>query len=107
MAHRRHTRTLRKGLKTRIDEHIQRLSEIPPQGSNVRRPGGGCLIWIKLPPHINATKVFEHSAGKGLIAAPGELFSASRFFNNCIRLNAGRKLTKDRSEALAVLGESI
>nr|WP_320194262.1 hypothetical protein [uncultured Desulfobacter sp.] len=51
--------------------------------------------------------MFEHSAGKGLIAAPGDLFSASRFFNHCIRLNAGRKVTKDRSNALAVLGESI
>lgn len=106
-AHRRHTRTIREGLKTRIDEHIQRLSEILPQGSNVRRPSGGCLIWISLPPHINATKVFELSAGKGLIAAPGDLFSASRFFNHCIRLNAGGKLTKERSNALAVLGESI
>lgn len=106
-AHRRHTRTLRKGLNARIDEHIQRLSEILPQGSSVRRPSGGCLLWVTLPPHINATKVFEHSAGKGLIAAPGDLFSASRFFNNCIRLNAGRKLTKERSEALAVLGESM
>ncbi|WP_022666638.1 PLP-dependent aminotransferase family protein [Desulfospira joergensenii] len=106
-AHRRHLRALRKALNSRIDNHIQRLSKILPQGSHVRRPSGGCLLWITLPPHIDATEVFEQSAGKGLIAAPGDLFSASRFFNNCIRLNAGRKLTKDRSEALAVLGKSM
>nr|WP_320194315.1 TIR domain-containing protein [uncultured Desulfobacter sp.] len=31
-AHRRHTRTIREGLKAHIDEYIQRLSEILPPG---------------------------------------------------------------------------
>jgi DNA-binding transcriptional MocR family regulator len=84
---------------------MARLSDILPPGSFVRRPTGGCLLWIAFPPDIDGTKVFEHSAGKGLIAAPGDLFSASCFFNHCIRLNAGRKLTKARSDALLIIGE--
>jgi DNA-binding transcriptional MocR family regulator len=105
-AHRRHLKIIRKALAARIDNHIQRLSEILPRGSAVRRPTGGCLLWIAFPPNTDATRVFELSAGKGLIAAPGDLFSASRFFRNHIRLNAGVKLTKERSEALSILGES-
>lgn len=105
-AHRRHLKFIRQALASRIDNHIQRLSEILPRGSSVRRPTGGCLLWIAFPPNTNATRVFEFSAGKGLIAAPGDLFSASRFFRNYIRLNAGVKLTKERSEALSILGES-
>ena len=105
-AHRRHIQTMRNALKLRIDDYIQRLSEILPQGSYVRRPSGGCLLWIAFPPDIDGARVFERSAGKGLICAPGDLFSASRRFNNYIRLNAGRKLTRERSEALGVLKEA-
>jgi DNA-binding transcriptional MocR family regulator len=105
-AHRRSLEAMRNALKSRINYHIERLCEILPEGSSVRRPTGGCLLWIAFPPQIDGTKVFELSAGKGLIAAPGALFSASRFFNHCIRLNAGRKLTKNRSAALSILGES-
>ena len=105
-AHRRHLAAIRTGLHSRIDDHIRRLAEVLPQGSAVRRPSGGCLLWISLPSHINATKVFEHSAGRGLIAAPGALFSASNFFSSHIRLNAGEKLTPERSRALGILGDA-
>ena len=90
-----------------MGDHIRYLSDILPEGSFIRHPSGGCLLWIALPSDIDAVRVFERSAGKGLIAAPGPLFSSRTFFNNYIRLNAGSKLTKKRSEALAVLGESV
>ena len=105
-AHRRHLAAVKSALRSRIEDHILRLSEILPQASAVLRPSGGCLLWITLPPSIDATRVFEKSAGKGLIIAPGALFSASSFFNNHIRLNAGSKLTRERSQALRILGDT-
>ena len=76
-------------------------------GSFIQRPTGGCLLWIALPARTNAARVFERCAGKGLIAAPGALFSASGYFDNYIRLNAGFKLTARRREALGILGEYV
>jgi DNA-binding transcriptional MocR family regulator len=103
--HRRHLSALRAALEKRIDEHIDLLAGILPEGSSVRRPSGGCLLWIRLPEGTDATSVFERSAGKGFIAAPGELFSSNPFFRNYIRINAGWKLDAKRAKALACLGD--
>ena len=81
------------------------MSEILPEGSVIRKPDGGCLLWVALPENIDAIKVFEKAAEKGLIAAPGAIFSASNYFNNYIRINTGYKLTDKRAEALSVLRE--
>ena len=104
-AHRRHLQSIRNGLKTRLQNYLQRLSEVLPEGSSVCMPSGGSLLWISYPKGINGTDVFERSAGKGLIAAPGELFSSSNYFNHFLRINAGEKLTQERADKLALLGE--
>lgn len=106
-AHRRHLTAIRTALKARLEDHIQHLAEILPRGSAVRRPSGGCLLWVTLPAKLNATEVFKRAAGKGLIIAPGALFSASSFFDNHIRLNAGTKLTRERERALRILGDAL
>jgi DNA-binding transcriptional MocR family regulator len=106
-AHRRHLAELRAALSRRIDDHLALLSDLLPAGCSVRRPTGGCLLWIALPPGTDATAVFERAAGRGVVAAPGELFSANPFFRSCLRINAGRRLTPERSSALAALADSI
>ncbi len=101
--HRRHLAFLRGALEKRIDEHIALLEGILPEGSSVRRPSGGCLLWIRLPPGTDATAVFEGSAGRGFIAAPGELFSQNPYFRNYIRINAGWKPDARRIRILSCL----
>lgn len=106
-AHRKHLAALRSALEARVDAHLDLLSRVLPPLSAVRRPSGGCLLWIALPPGTDGTAVFERAAGKGLIAAPGELFSANPFFSNYLRINAGWELGAERREALAALGDAI
>lgn len=106
-AHRKHLSALRSALEARVDAHLDLLSRVLPPESAVRRPSGGCLLWIALPPGTHGTGVFERAAGKGLVAAPGELFSANPFFANYLRINAGWELTEERKEALSALGESL
>ncbi|WP_028974159.1 PLP-dependent aminotransferase family protein [Spirochaeta cellobiosiphila] len=105
-AHRQHLLGLRSALEKRIDDHIQYLSEVLPPGSYIRKPSGACLLWVALPEDIDGTKVFEKAAGKGIIAAPGALFSTSHHFDHYIRLNVGHKLTESRKRALTVLGQT-
>jgi len=102
-AHRRHLAALRAALEKRVDEHIEFLADILPNGCAIQRPSGGCLLWIRLPSGTDATATFEKSAGEGLIAAPGELFSSNPFFKNYLRINAGWKLTTERAQALSCL----
>ena len=106
-AHRRHLGAMRRELEIRVDDHIALLSDLLPEGSSLRRPSGGCLLWIALPVGTDATAVFERSARKGLIAAPGEIFSSNPFFTNYLRINAGWKLSADRAKALSCLKEAF
>lgn len=99
-AHRRHLIKIKKDLEIRIDGYLNILSEILPEGSSIIRPTGGCLLWINFPKNIDTTRLFETLALQGLITAPGDIFSSSSYFNNCLRLNAGFKLTQQRIEAL-------
>ena len=103
IAHRKHLKTIGRSLERRLEEHMQFLSKILPAGCFVRRPSGGCLLWISFPPGTDGVRLFERAAGKGLIAAPGALFSASSQYDNCLRLNAGMKLTEKRAQVLALI----
>ncbi|MBN2626363.1 MAG: PLP-dependent aminotransferase family protein [Spirochaetales bacterium] len=105
--HRRHLQSIGKALEQRLDEHMDRLSELLPEGCFLRKPSGGCLLWIHFPRGTDGVGVFERAAGKGLIAAPGALFSVSSQYDHCLRLNGGMKLTEDRSRALSLLSDSL
>ena len=101
--YRRNKLKMRNTLKNRIDDHLSLLSDFLPEGSHINRPRGGCLLWISLPEDIDGVKLFEATAEKGLIIAPGAIFSSSSFFNNYIRINTGFKLTEERAGALSIL----
>ncbi len=102
-SHRKHRRNLGKALELRLNEYIARLSDILPNGCFVRRPSGGCLLWINFPPGTDGVRIFERAAGRGLIAAPGALFSISSQYDHCLRLNCGMKLTEARLRTLALI----
>ncbi|HUX12041.1 MAG TPA: PLP-dependent aminotransferase family protein [Spirochaetia bacterium] len=87
-----HLRKIRAALSQRLDEYMRVLTEALPEGSEVSRPSGGCLLWVSFPREVDATEVFLQAAQEGVVAAPGELFSAHPHFRNFFRINAGRAL---------------
>ncbi len=91
---RRHFRDMRSALETRLGEYLDLLSEALPAGSSFVPPSGGCLLWLALPPTTDASAVFAEAAKEGILAAPGELFSANPFFRNHLRINFGHRLTE-------------
>ncbi|MDC7223362.1 MAG: PLP-dependent aminotransferase family protein [Spirochaetales bacterium] len=104
-SHRRHLQQIRQTLSARVDDHLSRLAEVIPPDSFVRRPSGGCLLWIEFPRRIDTDSLFERAAGQGLIATPGTMFSAGNRYSNCLRLNTGHKLTEERARVLGLLKE--
>ncbi len=95
-----HLRRMRAALSQRLDEYMRVLTEALPEGSGVSRPSGGCLLWVSFPREVDATEVFLQAAQEGVVAAPGELFSAHPHFRNFFRINAGRALVPPRREEL-------
>ncbi|WP_327078553.1 hypothetical protein [Novilysobacter spongiicola] len=68
------------------------------------RPAGGYFLWLELPEGTDALAVQRRAAAEGISVAPGPMFSASRGFRHCLRLNCGHPLDARAQAALATLG---
>ena len=68
-----------------------------PAATRVSRPAGGFVLWVELPPGIEARRLFGEALERGICFAPGDLFSATRRYTNCIRLSCGH-IWDDRIE---------
>lgn len=75
-----------------------------PAGTKATRPEGGFIVWVALPPHLDALQLYQRALREGITFAPGPIFSAKGAYRNFIRLNASR-WTPQVEAALARLGD--
>lgn len=59
-----------------------------PAGTRVTCPGGGFLVWVELPPQVDALQLYPRALQAGVTFAPGPIFSPSGGYRNFLRLNA-------------------
>ncbi|KGM56836.1 GntR family transcriptional regulator [Lysobacter arseniciresistens ZS79] len=100
----RHLRRLRKALAAQQAQCLAAVARHFPRGTRVTRPAGGYFLWLELPGGADALAVQREAAARGISVAPGPVFSASRGFGHCLRLNCGHPLDARAQEALATLG---
>ena len=101
----RHLRRLRRTLVEQQAHYIAAIAEAFPTGTRVTRPAGGYFLWLELPGNVDALTLQRRAAAQGISIAPGPMFSASRGFANCIRLNCGHPLDARVEAALQTLGK--
>jgi DNA-binding transcriptional MocR family regulator len=101
----RHLRRLRRTLSAQQAQYIALVARHFPRGTRVTRPGGGYFLWIELPPGGDALWLQRQASRLGISIAPGPMFSASRGFGHCLRLNCGHPLEPRIESALATLGQ--
>jgi len=80
-------------LRRLLEENLLRLTRaieasFPPE-TRVSRPAGGFMLWLELPRGFDSRALFDTALEHGICFAPGDVFSASRRFRNCLRLSAG------------------
>jgi len=68
------------------------------------RPAGGYFLWVELPEGVDALQLHRQALAQGISTAPGPIFSASRSFAHCLRLNYGHEWNARSEAALATLG---
>lgn len=100
----RHLRVLRRRLQESRDQYIDAISRGFPAGTRVSRPAGGYFLWIELPNGIDAMSLQRKAMDAGVSVAPGPMFSASRGFRNCLRINYGHPHTATTESALDRVG---
>ncbi|NDK37420.1 PLP-dependent aminotransferase family protein [Pseudoxanthomonas gei] len=100
----RHLRRLRATLAAQQQQYVAAIGEAFPPGTRVTRPAGGYFLWIELDHGVDAIQLQRAASQLGISIAPGPMFSASRGFRHCLRLNYGHPLDARMQAGLATLG---
>ena len=76
-----------------------------PPGTRATQPAGGYFLWVELPEGADTLRLHRQALQHGISIAPGPIFSASRGFAHCLRLNYGQEWNARSEAALATLGQ--
>jgi DNA-binding transcriptional MocR family regulator len=101
----RHLRRLRTTLVEQQSRYIAAIADAFPHGTRVTRPAGGYFLWLELPEGSDALQLQQRASQQGISIAPGPMFSASRGFGHCLRLNCGHPFDARIEGALTMLGQ--
>lgn len=98
-----HLRRIRRVFADNIDRMTRTIDRTFPPGTRVTRPAGGFVLWLELPVPFNARRLFEQALEQNICIAPGDLFTTSDRYNNCMRLSCGHTWDKQMEHSLEVL----
>ncbi|HEX7908914.1 MAG TPA: PLP-dependent aminotransferase family protein [Paraburkholderia sp.] len=97
-----------RGVRRLFEENLARMTRAIeasfPAGTKVSQPAGGFVLWLELPRRFDSRALFDEALEQGICFAPGDVFSASRRFRNCLRLSAGHAWSKRIEEGVQRLG---
>ena len=103
----RHLVKLRATMSEQIEKGRYLISQYFPEGTSISKPNGGNVLWVELPKGCNSIDIFNRALENNIGVVPGILFSATRRFNNYLRLNCGYPWNEPNEKAIATLGEII
>jgi DNA-binding transcriptional MocR family regulator len=103
----RHLRKLRNSLEDQLRAMLGAVARHFPSQTRVSQPSGGYFLWLELPEQVDSLKVFKVALAQGISIAPGPMFSPTRRFKNCIRLNYGSPWSDTSERAMETLGKII
>jgi DNA-binding transcriptional MocR family regulator len=98
-------RQLRATIAARVDEARRLIAQNFPEGTRVTDPQGGFILWVELPKRIDALELFQACLTEKIIIAPGKMFSATGYFDHCIRLGLGGRWDDTHRHALRRVGD--
>jgi DNA-binding transcriptional MocR family regulator len=103
----KHLRSIRKVFAGNIARMTRAIDQHFPVGTRVSRPAGGFVLWLELPQRLNTRVLFESALNEGICFAPGEVFSSSGRYANCLRLSCGHTWDSRIARGVARLGALV
>lgn len=103
----RHLRKLRDTLAQQQHHMLAAIARYFPASTRVTRPNGGYFLWLELPEQVDSLQLFSMALAEGISIAPGPIFSATRGYRNCIRLNYGYPWSEKMDGVMATLGRLV
>jgi DNA-binding transcriptional MocR family regulator len=103
----RHLKVLRPILKQNAERMSAMVAEHFPPATRSSRPVGASVLWLQLPAGVDAIQLFDDAIKAGISIAPGQIFSPSNRYNNCLRLSYGHPWTETTENAIRWLGQRV
>jgi DNA-binding transcriptional MocR family regulator len=103
----RHLRKLRYALEDQQRAMLGAIARYFPPQTRVTQPVGGYFLWLELPQGVDSLQVFRTALALGISIAPGPIFSPTRRFGHCMRLNYGNGWNEASELAMQTLGRII
>jgi DNA-binding transcriptional MocR family regulator len=99
-----HLRRIRRVFADNIGQTTRTVERAFPKGTKVTTPAGGFVLWLELPKPLKSRELFDEALQHGICFAPGDVFSASNRYSNCLRLSCGYKWDRRMEKAVMTLG---
>jgi DNA-binding transcriptional MocR family regulator len=103
----RHIRAMRQDYQASRDALLRDIKRFFPTDTCVSYPEGGYVLWVELNPQYDCVKLADKARKHGIFIAPGQLFSATGKYRNCLRFNFIDSSLEARTSAIEVLGRLI
>lgn len=106
-AYQRHIRSLARTYERQVDAMRASVTRHFPAATRLTQPQGGFVLWVELPEGADTGVLYDRAIAAGVAYVPGELFSASGMYRNCLRLNCGNPHTPEIEDAVRRLGQVL
>ncbi len=100
----RHIRKMRAQYLNSRDHMLEWTHRYFPEGTRMSYPQGGFLLWVEFPQKIDTVALNNRLAQHHISVAPGVLFTVSKKYQHCIRLNYTHKASEEIRHALEMIG---
>jgi DNA-binding transcriptional MocR family regulator len=100
----RHLRKLRRTLARQYELAARLAARCFPAGTRLGTPAGGYFLWVQFPQGVDTLAMQREALERGINLAPGQIFSTTRRFANCLRLNFGHPRDPRFEPALREIG---
>ena len=99
-----HLRRITRVFQHNIAQMTRAIEKSFPERTKVTRPAGGFVLWLELPRPLNSRELFGLALERGICFAPGDVFSASGRYRNCLRLSCAHRWSARIEKGVATLG---
>lgn len=103
----RHLRRVRRAFAQQRDLMRHFVLRFFPAGTEVSLPQGGYVLWVTLPPQVDAMELYRRSLALGITVAPGRIFAATNRYRHFIRLNYSYPWSRETEQALKLVGKLV
>ncbi len=99
-----HLRRIRRIFQHNISQMTRAIEKTFPAGTKITKPAGGFVLWLELPRPLKSRDLFRRALENAICFTPGEVFSASGRYHNCLRLSCGHPWDARIEAGIATLG---